>query len=230
MYGLAVGAQRAACWPTWWWSSTSAGERACWSWCRRGRRGAAGALRALPRHGGRRDRAGRGRLRGVGAARAAAGEALEAARRGGRARGRARPHGARRRARAGAGRAGGGGARRRSRAVAAVGDEAGWEALRLERGRAALRRRLRRARRTRRRPRSRSTAVSFDKGCYLGQEVVCMLEMRGHVKRKLVSVVLDAGSIRRRGRAGDRRGGRGRGRGDERGAVADARAGRWRSR
>jgi folate-binding protein YgfZ len=25
------------------------------------------------------------------------------------------------------------------------------------------------------------TAVSFDKGCYLGQEVVCMLEMRGHV-------------------------------------------------
>jgi hypothetical protein len=36
------------------------------------------------------------------------------------------------------------------------------------------------------------TAVSFDKGCYLGQEVVCMLEMRGHVKRKLVLLVLDA--------------------------------------
>jgi folate-binding protein YgfZ len=32
------------------------------------------------------------------------------------------------------------------------------------------------------------TAVSFQKGCYLGQEVVCMLEMRGHVKRKLVSL------------------------------------------
>jgi folate-binding protein YgfZ len=31
-------------------------------------------------------------------------------------------------------------------------------------------------------------AVSFQKGCYLGQEVVCMLEMRGHVKRKLVSL------------------------------------------
>ena len=31
-------------------------------------------------------------------------------------------------------------------------------------------------------------AVSFEKGCYLGQEVVCMLEMRGHVKRKLVSL------------------------------------------
>ncbi len=29
-------------------------------------------------------------------------------------------------------------------------------------------------------------AVSFSKGCYLGQEVVYMLENRGHVKRKLV--------------------------------------------
>jgi tRNA-modifying protein YgfZ len=29
-------------------------------------------------------------------------------------------------------------------------------------------------------------AVAFDKGCYLGQEVVYMLENRGHVKRKLV--------------------------------------------
>jgi folate-binding protein YgfZ len=66
-----------------------------------------------------------------------------------------------------------------------VGDAAGWEAVRLERGvpafgadfdattypqEASLERR----------------AVAFDKGCYLGQEVVCMLEMRGHVKRKLV--------------------------------------------
>ena len=71
-----------------------------------------------------------------------------------------------------------------------VGDAAGWEALRLERGvprfgvdfddkmypqEAAL----------------EKAAVSFDKGCYLGQEVVCMLEMRGHVKRKLASVVVD---------------------------------------
>lgn len=75
--------------------------------------------------------------------------------------------------------------------VATVGDDAGWEALRLERGvprygvdfddksypqEAQL----------------EKVAVSFDKGCYLGQEVVCMLEMRGHVKRKLVPVVLDA--------------------------------------
>ncbi len=34
-------------------------------------------------------------------------------------------------------------------------------------------------------------AVSFDKGCYLGQEVVYMLEHRGHVKRKLVAVDLE---------------------------------------
>ncbi|HEY3822668.1 MAG TPA: glycine cleavage T C-terminal barrel domain-containing protein [Polyangiaceae bacterium] len=76
-------------------------------------------------------------------------------------------------------------------AVATVGDAAGWDALRLERAvprfgvdfdaqtypqEAAL----------------EKTAVSFDKGCYLGQEVVCMLQMRGHVKRKLAAVVLDA--------------------------------------
>jgi tRNA-modifying protein YgfZ len=75
--------------------------------------------------------------------------------------------------------------------VATVGDAAGWEVLRLEHAvprfgvdfddktypqEAAL----------------EKTAVSFDKGCYLGQEVVCMLQMRGHVKRKLVSVVLEA--------------------------------------
>jgi folate-binding protein YgfZ len=75
-------------------------------------------------------------------------------------------------------------------ASGAVGDGAGWEALRLERGvprfgvdfddrtypqEASL----------------EKTAVSFHKGCYLGQEVVCMLEMRGHVKRRLVSLVLE---------------------------------------
>jgi folate-binding protein YgfZ len=72
-----------------------------------------------------------------------------------------------------------------------VGDAGGWEALRLERAvprfgadfdektypqEASL----------------EKTAVSFDKGCYLGQEVVCMLELRGHVKRKLVPVIIDA--------------------------------------
>jgi tRNA-modifying protein YgfZ len=71
-----------------------------------------------------------------------------------------------------------------------IGNDAGWDALRLERAvprfgvdfddktypqEASL----------------EKTAVSFHKGCYLGQEVVCMLEMRGHVKRRLVSLVLE---------------------------------------
>ena len=42
-------------------------------------------------------------------------------------------------------------------------------------------------------------AVSFSKGCYLGQEVVCMLEMRGKVKRKLVALELDEGAVPERG-------------------------------
>lgn len=36
--------------------------------------------------------------------------------------------------------------------------------------------------------------VSFDKGCYLGQEAVFMLEKRGHVSKKLVRVVLGSGA------------------------------------
>jgi len=72
-----------------------------------------------------------------------------------------------------------------SAAGGVMGDDAGWEAMRIERGlprfgvevdatlypqEAAL----------------EKLAVSFEKGCYLGQEVVYMLEHRGHVKRKLV--------------------------------------------
>lgn len=34
-------------------------------------------------------------------------------------------------------------------------------------------------------------AVSWTKGCYLGQEVVCMQDMRGRVKRRLVPVKVD---------------------------------------
>lgn len=71
-----------------------------------------------------------------------------------------------------------------------VGDQAGWDAVRIERGlprlgvefdgtyypqEASL----------------EKLAVSFSKGCYLGQEVVYMLENRGHVKRKLVPVEID---------------------------------------
>lgn len=36
-----------------------------------------------------------------------------------------------------------------------------------------------------------SRAVSFSKGCYVGQEVVCRLEMRGHVRRQLVALVIE---------------------------------------
>jgi tRNA-modifying protein YgfZ len=71
-----------------------------------------------------------------------------------------------------------------------VGDAAGWEALRLERGVARFGVDFD----DKTYPQEASlekAAVSFNKGCYLGQEVVCMLEMRGHVKRKLVSIVLD---------------------------------------
>ena len=78
------------------------------------------------------------------------------------------------------------------RAGGARGDDASWDTLRLEHAvprfgadfdlltyphEAALEKR----------------AVSFEKGCYLGQEVVCMLEMRGHVKRKLAPIVVRAG-------------------------------------
>jgi folate-binding protein YgfZ len=42
-------------------------------------------------------------------------------------------------------------------------------------------------------------AISFNKGCYLGQEVVCMLELRGHVKRKLVGLHLGGASVPARG-------------------------------
>ncbi|MFO7179539.1 MAG: folate-binding protein YgfZ [Pseudomonadota bacterium] len=37
-------------------------------------------------------------------------------------------------------------------------------------------------------------AVSFQKGCYLGQEVVCMQDMRGRVKRRLLVLRLAAGT------------------------------------
>ncbi|MFO0591224.1 MAG: glycine cleavage T C-terminal barrel domain-containing protein [Polyangiaceae bacterium] len=36
--------------------------------------------------------------------------------------------------------------------------------------------------------------VSFQKGCYLGQEAVFMLQVRGHVKKRLVQIALDSGA------------------------------------
>lgn len=38
-------------------------------------------------------------------------------------------------------------------------------------------------------------AVSWTKGCYLGQEVVCMQDMRGRVKRRLVTLSLAGGAV-----------------------------------
>jgi len=38
-------------------------------------------------------------------------------------------------------------------------------------------------------------AVSFDKGCYVGQEVVCMLESRGKVSRRLAALELPSGAV-----------------------------------
>ena len=79
-----------------------------------------------------------------------------------------------------------------------VTDEAAWDALRIERGvprfgagvdatlypqEASL----------------EKLAVSFDKGCYLGQEVIYMLENRGHVKRKLVRLEVDGDAPLRSG-------------------------------
>jgi folate-binding protein YgfZ len=86
------------------------------------------------------------------------------------------------------------------RAGGTVGDAAGWLALRLERAvpeigedfddktypqEAGL----------------EKTAVSFEKGCYLGQEVVFMLENRGHVNRHIAALVLDSAGVPERGAA-----------------------------
>jgi folate-binding protein YgfZ len=38
-------------------------------------------------------------------------------------------------------------------------------------------------------------AVAFDKGCYMGQEVIYMLENRGHARRRLVHVELEPGTV-----------------------------------
>jgi folate-binding protein YgfZ len=38
-------------------------------------------------------------------------------------------------------------------------------------------------------------AVSWSKGCYLGQEVVCMQDMRGKLKRRLVTLAVDSAEL-----------------------------------
>lgn len=42
-------------------------------------------------------------------------------------------------------------------------------------------------------------AVSFDKGCYLGQEVVERIRSRGHINKKLVGMVLEGDTLPERG-------------------------------
>lgn len=42
-------------------------------------------------------------------------------------------------------------------------------------------------------------AVSFDKGCYLGQEVTERIHSRGHVNKRLVGIILDGDSPAQRG-------------------------------
>jgi folate-binding protein YgfZ len=86
------------------------------------------------------------------------------------------------------------------KAGGAVGDDVGWEALRLER--AVPRFGVDFDERTYPQEASlEKAAVSFEKGCYLGQEVVFMLEKRGHVKRKLAALVVDMPSPPERGAA-----------------------------
>jgi len=78
-----------------------------------------------------------------------------------------------------------------SGSAVAIGSELDWEQLRVERAvplygkdyddrdnphDASLERR----------------AVSWTKGCYLGQEVVCMQDMRGKLKRRIVTLALDS--------------------------------------
>jgi hypothetical protein len=71
-----------------------------------------------------------------------------------------------------------------------VGEIADWESLRIERGVARMG--VDFGDSTYPQEASLETsAVSFDKGCYLGQEVVCMLERRGRVQRKLVAIRCD---------------------------------------
>jgi folate-binding protein YgfZ len=75
-----------------------------------------------------------------------------------------------------------------------VGDETGWSALRLER--AVPEFGVDFDQRTYpQEARLEKVAVSFDKGCYLGQEVICMLEMRGQVRRTLAPLVIADGPV-----------------------------------
>lgn len=61
-------------------------------------------------------------------------------------------------------------------------------------------------------------AVSMSKGCYLGQEVVCMIQMRGHVSRQLCTVHVQPPALETELYAGADKAGQIRGVGDHAGA------------
>ena len=42
-------------------------------------------------------------------------------------------------------------------------------------------------------------AISFDKGCYIGQETIVRIAHRGHVNRKLSGILLDGSTVPARG-------------------------------
>lgn len=79
-----------------------------------------------------------------------------------------------------------------------VGDARGWEALRVERAVPSFGAEFDGATYPQEAGLEKA-AVSFSKGCYLGQEVVCMLEMRGKVKRRIAALVLESGEAPARG-------------------------------
>ena len=79
---------------------------------------------------------------------------------------------------------------RKGSAPALVADEASWEALRVEIGLGRWGKDFSEENY----PQEASLepfAVSFQKGCYLGQEAVFMLQTRGHVKKKLVPISIE---------------------------------------
>lgn len=70
--------------------------------------------------------------------------------------------------------------------------EADWEAFRVERGIAWFGRDFDESSYAQEAALERF-GVSFNKGCYLGQEAVFMLQVRGHVKKRLVQLALEGG-------------------------------------
>ncbi len=81
-----------------------------------------------------------------------------------------------------------------ARVAGVIGSPAAWDALRIERQVVKFGREFD----MKTYPQEaglEARAISFSKGCYLGQEVVCMLELRGHVKRKIVGLKVSSDAL-----------------------------------